>query len=60
MAFLTIVVIVGLVTTEVYAVLSGYIELNQVIPTFLLQTVLLGLFGFGYFGTGEKFINSND
>ena len=44
-AFLTIVVIVGLVTTEVYAVLSGYIDINQVVPTLLLQTVLLGLFG---------------
>ena len=47
-AFLTIIVIIGLVVTEIFAIANGSININKMIPTWILQIVLLGLFGFSY------------
>ncbi len=47
-AFLTIIVIIGLVVTEIFAIANGSISINKMIPTWILQFVLLGLFGFSY------------
>ena len=47
-AALTVVVIYGLVATEVAAVLSGHMALWRMIPTWCLQAVLLSLFAGAY------------
>jgi len=50
-AFLTILVIIGLIATEIFAVVNGSIDINKMISTWILQIVLLGLFSFSYFIT---------
>lgn len=47
-AALTVLVIYGLVLTEIVAVLSGYLEAWRMIPTWCLQGVLLFLFASAY------------
>lgn len=47
-AALTVVVIYGLVLTEVTAVLSGAIDAWRMVPTWFLQAGLLALFAFAY------------
>jgi hypothetical protein len=47
-AFLTILVIIGLIATEIFAIANGSININKMIPTWFLQIVLLGLFIFSY------------
>jgi hypothetical protein len=47
-AALTVFVIYGLVLTEVVAVLSGHMPLWRMIPTWVLQAVLLGIFAGAY------------
>jgi hypothetical protein len=47
-AGLTVLVIYGLVLTEVMAVLSGHLAAWRVMPTWFLQTILLGLFAGGF------------
>ena len=47
-AALTVLVIYGLVLTEVIAVLSGHLAVWRMVPTWCLQAVLLGLFAGGY------------
>ena len=47
-AALTVLVICGLVLTEVVAVLLGHLAVWRMIPTWFLQTILLGLFAGGF------------
>ena len=47
-AALTVLVIYGLVTTEIVAVVSGHLALWRIVPTWCLQAVLLGLFAGAY------------
>ncbi len=47
-AALTVLVIYGLVLTEIMAVLSGHLAAWRMIPTWVVQGVLLGLFAGGY------------
>jgi hypothetical protein len=47
-AALTVLVIYGLVATEVVAVLSGQLPIWRIAPTFVLQTALLALFASGF------------
>jgi hypothetical protein len=47
-AALTVIVIYGLVLTEVVAVRSGQIALWRMVPTWGLQAILLGLFAGAY------------
>ena len=47
-AALTVLVIYGLVATEVAAVLGGHVEAWRMVPTWCLQAVLLTLFAAGY------------
>ena len=47
-AALTVLVISGLVITEVIAVSSGYLAAWRMVPTWGLQAALLGLFAGGY------------
>ena len=47
-AFLTILVIIGLIATEIFAIANGSININKMISTWILQIVLLGLFSFSY------------
>lgn len=44
-AVLTILVIGGLVMTEIFSVLNGSVVLWQIVPTWILQAILLALFG---------------
>jgi len=47
-AALTVLVIWGLVFTEIVAVLSGDIAVWRMLPTWFLQTILLGFFAGGF------------
>lgn len=47
-AALTVLVIYGLVTTEVVAVLTGRLALWRMVPTWCLQATLLALFASGF------------
>jgi hypothetical protein len=47
-AALTVVVIYGLVATEVAAVFGGHVRLARMIPTWVLQAALLALFATAY------------
>jgi hypothetical protein len=47
-AVLTVFVIYGLAATEVAVVLSGALPAWRMLPTWVLQAVLLGLFAAGY------------
>jgi hypothetical protein len=49
-ALLTLVVIAGLVITEVVVVARGDLDALRMIPTWAIQSVLVGLFGKAYFG----------
>lgn len=48
-AVLTILVIAGLVATEIASVMYGTLSAARMIPTWILQAILLGLFAFAYF-----------
>jgi|SRR6185369_7211424 len=50
-AALTVLVIYGLALTEILAVRSGHLEAWRMVPTWLLQAALLGLFAGGYHHT---------
>ena len=47
-AALTVMVICGLVATEIAAVLSGVLSVWRMLPTWCLQAVLLALFAAGF------------
>jgi hypothetical protein len=47
-AALTVLVIYGLVVTEVMAVFSGHLAAWRMLPTWVLQTILLCLFAGGF------------
>jgi hypothetical protein len=48
-AALTIVVIAGLVVAEIWALRAGVLEAGRMAPTFVLQSVLLGLFAVAFY-----------
>ena len=48
LALLTVVVIVGLIIAEIAAVANGTILISKMVRTWILQSVLIGLFGFAY------------
>ena len=47
-AALTVLVVCGLVLTEIVAVLSGHLSVGRMLPTWFLQTILLCLFAVGF------------
>ena len=47
-AALTVLVIFGLVCTEIVAVLSGHLAAWRMLPTWFLQTILVSLFAGGF------------
>jgi hypothetical protein len=49
-ALLTLVVVAGLVTTEIVVVARGDLSALRMIPTWLIQSALVGLFGKAYVG----------
>jgi len=53
-ALLTILVIIGLIATEIFAITNGSININKMISTLILQIVLLGLFGFSFIITHKN------
>jgi hypothetical protein len=52
-AFLTVLVIIGFIATEIFSIANGSIKINKMISTWILQIILLGLFGFSYAITRE-------
>lgn len=48
-AALTILVIAGLVATEIVTVLYGTLAAARMMPTWILQSILPGLFAYAYF-----------
>lgn len=48
---LTLVVIIGIMTTGILAAATGVVSIPLMIPTWLLQGILLGLFGGTYLGS---------
>ena len=53
-AALTAVVIAGLLVAEIWAVRAGILALGHMAPTFVLQTVLLGLFAAAFYSGRER------
>lgn len=47
-AALTVLVVWGLVFTEILAVLSGNLAVWRILPTWFLQAILIGLFACGF------------
>ena len=47
-AALTILVIAGFVVTEITCVMAGSMALWRMVPSWILQAILLGMFGIGY------------
>ncbi|MFX1475641.1 MAG: hypothetical protein ACFFCO_09250 [Promethearchaeota archaeon] len=50
-ALLTLVVILGIMTTGILAAATGVVSIPLMIPTWLLQGILLGLFSGTYLGS---------
>jgi len=48
-AVLTILVIAGLAAIEIISVMYGMLPAARMIPTWILQSILLGLFAYAYF-----------
>lgn len=57
-AALTAVVIGGLAVTEIVGVLAGWVALRRVVPTLVLQAVLLALFGVAYLASAPHAADS--
>ena len=56
-AVLTILVIAGFVTTEIIGVLTGSMEFWRMTPAWILQAILLVLFGIGYHYPDPQLLN---
>lgn len=50
-ALLTILVVVGFFAAEVLAAANGAIDTSKLVPTWIIQAVIIGLFGFSYVGS---------
>jgi uncharacterized membrane protein len=48
-AIMTMIVVCGLILTEILCVKAGYMPLAGMIPVFCLQTILMTLFGTAFF-----------
>jgi len=48
-ALFTSLIILGFVITEIVAVCNNYVLLSKVIPSFILQAILLTLFNYSFF-----------
>ena len=59
-ALLTVVVIAGLFLTEIAIILTGTIDLINIIPTFAIQIVLAYLFLTGYLYSARKTQNEGN
>lgn len=53
-ALLTIIVILGVAITNIGMVIQNEFTITELIPTIILQSILLVLFGFGYYNTQPK------
>jgi hypothetical protein len=53
-ALFTSLIILGFVITEIVAVCNNYILLSKVIPSFILQAILLTLFNYSFFISGNR------
>jgi hypothetical protein len=53
-AFLTIIVILGVAITNIGMVIRNEFTITELIPTIIIQSILLILFGFGYYSTQPK------
>ena len=51
---LTLVVIAGITLAEIHGLLQGILVVSRVAPTWVLKTILVLLFSYGYWATREK------
>lgn len=51
---LTLLVVAGEITTQVWGLLAGYVPLLPLLPTFVMQTFLIALFAFSYLNAGRR------
>jgi hypothetical protein len=52
-------VVIGMILAGVFAVFSGLIHIERMIPTWTLQVILLFLFLYSYFGTNDNITSAN-
>jgi hypothetical protein len=58
-ALFTSLIILGFAITEIVAVCNNYVLLSKVIPSFILQAILLTLFNYSFFiSRNRKMLNS--
>jgi hypothetical protein len=50
---ITLLVVFGEIAAQVWGISIGFIPLAAMIPTFVMQAMLVFLFGFAYFGAGR-------
>jgi hypothetical protein len=46
---ITLVVVVGEITTQVWGISIGFVPTGALIPTFIMQAIILSIFSFSYF-----------
>jgi hypothetical protein len=52
-ALFTIIILIGIVMTEIVSLSQGYIQLSKVIPTLVMQVILLILYSYGFIISGK-------
>jgi hypothetical protein len=52
-ALLTDIVVIGIVMTEIFGIIRGYIDVAELIPSLVMQPLLLILFGYGFILSGK-------
>ena len=54
---ITLVVVVGEIITQVWGISVGFVPLGALIPSFIMQAIILSLFTFSYFNAKRKEIS---
>ena len=54
---ITLVVVVGEIITQIWGIKVEFVSLNALIPSFVMQAIILSLFTFSYFNAKRKEIS---
>lgn len=54
---ITLVVVVGEIITQVWGISVGFVPLGALIPSFIMQAIIMSLFTFSYFNAKRKEIS---
>jgi hypothetical protein len=52
-ALLTIIVVIGIVITEIVGICQGYAEVTKMVPSLIIQPVWMAVFGYGFILSGK-------